>query len=164
MASAHDGTKELRILVGILVGLIFAVVMTAWTDAGAQTRARAAAPSPDPAMEVVETDLYFDKNSTRLKAEAAKILQEQVTMMMNHGTSWVVILTGHADRHGAPEYNRDLAKRRATTVKQFLMDLGVPDTSVAVIAAGHEGGEMNRRVHMEIRRMTEGIASPTTTR
>ena len=155
MASAHDGTRELRILAGILVGLIFAVVFTAWTDAGAQT---------PPAMEVVETDLYFDKNSTRLKAEAAKILQEQVTMMMNHGSSWVVILTGHADRYGAPEYNRDLAKRRATTVKQFLMDLGVPDTSVAVIAAGPEGGKLNRRVHMEIRRMTEGIASPTTTR
>src|SRR5512132_3220927 len=100
MTSAHDGTKELRILVGILVGVIFAVVLTAWTDAGAQTRTRAVAPSPDPAMEVVETDLYFDKNSTRLKAEAAKVLEEHVTMMKNHGTSWVVILTGHADRYG----------------------------------------------------------------
>src|SRR5687768_7033945 len=35
MASAHEGTKELRVLVGIRLGIMIAIVLTAFTDAGA---------------------------------------------------------------------------------------------------------------------------------
>ena len=166
MGNAQSGTRELRILAGILVGLMFAVVLTAWSDAGAQPRARAVAPSPDP--EFLEADLYFDSNSSRLKADAAKILQEKAALM-ELGPTWLVVLEGHADRYGTPEYNRDLAQRRADIVKQFLMDLGVPEASVTVVAVGQDGPvcdgpsrecqKLNRRVHVEMRKTSEGAAA-----
>ena len=62
-----------------------------------------------------------------------------------------------------PEYNRRLAQRRAETVKQFLVELGVAETSIKVITVGPEGAlcddpgkgcqQLNRRVHLEIRRL-----------
>ena len=171
MASAHEGTKELRVLVGILLGIMFAIVLTAFTDAGAQPRTRAVVPSPDPG--IMAADLYFDSNSSRLRADAAKILQEKATLMRLE-SPWFVVLQGYADRFGTPEYNRDLAKRRADNVKRFLMDLGVRETSVMVVVAGQDGAvcdgptpecqKLNRRVHMEMRKMSEGTASPVTSR
>jgi hypothetical protein len=103
MGNVQSGTRELRILAGILVGLMFAVVLTAWTDAGAQLRARAVAPSPDP--EVLEADLYFDSNSSRLKADAVKILQEKAALM-ELGPRGSSSSEGHAD---------PLRNRRSTT-------------------------------------------------
>ena len=175
MAGTNNGTREVRMLVGLLVAVMAGVILTAWTDAGAQSitkpTARAVAPSPDPGH--MESDLYFDSNSARLRADAAKTIQEKVAFTKLGGT-WTVVLEGHADRYGTPEYNKDLAKRRAEVVKQFLMDLGVPETSVSVVVVGQDGSVcdgpsrqcqgMNRRVHMEMRKTTEGAASPVTSR
>ena len=171
MTGAQDGTRELRMLVSVLVGLMFAVVLTACVDAGAQAQIRAVAPAPEP--EIMKVDLYFDSNSARLKADAAKLLQDTVELMKPVG-AWVIALEGHADRWGTPDYNADLAKRRANIVKQFLMDLGVPETSVTIDVIGQDGAvcekpnrecqKLNRRVHMEMRKATEGTASPVTTR
>lgn len=167
MASAQDGTKELRILVGILVAIMFAVVLTAWTNASAQPRTRAVAPSPDP--DVVHADLYFDSNSVRLRADAAKVLQEKATRM-DAGSAWVVLVQGYADRNGAPEYNRGLAQRRAEIVKQFLVELGVPEASIKALAIGQDGSlcegvsrecqQLNRRVHIEIRKLPPTAVVP----
>ena len=158
-------------LVSVLVGLMFAVVLTACVDAGAQAQIRAVAPAPEP--EIVKVDLYFDSNSSRLKADAAKLLQEKAELMKPVG-AWAITLEGHTDRWGTPEYNADLAKRRANNVKQFLMDLGVPETSVTVDVIAQDGAvcdkpnrecqKLNRRVHMEMRKTSEGTASPVTTR
>jgi outer membrane protein OmpA-like peptidoglycan-associated protein len=170
MTGAQDGTKELRMLVGVLLGLMFAVVLTACVDTRAQAQARATAPAPEP--EIMKVDLYFDSNSARLRADAAKAIQEKVDLM-KPAAAWGIALEGHADRWGTPEYNADLAKRRANVVKQFLMDLGVPETSVTVDVIGQDGAvcekpnrecqKLNRRVHMEMRKTSEGTASPITT-
>src|SRR5256885_115489 len=59
--------------------------------------------------------------------------------------------------------NKVLAQRRADTVKQFLVELGVPESSVKVVALGPEAAlcddpgkecqQLNRRVHLEMRRL-----------
>ena len=71
---------------------------------------------------------------------------------------------------GAGEYNRLLAHRRAESVKQFLVELGVPETSIKVVTIGKEGAlcdepsrecqQLNRRVHLEIRKMVRSAAAP----
>jgi outer membrane protein OmpA-like peptidoglycan-associated protein len=77
---------------------------------------------------------------------------------------------GYADRQGPAGYNRHLAERRATTVKQFLVELGVPETSIRVVTIGPEGAlceeptaecmQLNRRVHLEVRKLTRAAAEP----
>lgn len=42
----------------------------------------------------------------------------------------VIIAVGHADRIGSDTYNQKLSERRATTVKNFLIDQGIPDNKV----------------------------------
>jgi peptidoglycan-associated lipoprotein len=111
---------------------------------------------------VVHADVYFDFKSARLRADAAKMLQDKAATMSRTDT-WVVLVTGYADRQGPAVYNKVLAQRRADTVKQFLVELGVPESSVKVVALGPEATlcddpakecqQLNRRVHLEIRRL-----------
>jgi len=81
-----------------------------------------------------------------------------------------VLIQGYADSQGPVEYNRLLAQRRAESVKQFLVELGVPETSIKVVTIGKEGAlcddpsrecqQLNRRVHLEIRKMVRSAAAP----
>jgi outer membrane protein OmpA-like peptidoglycan-associated protein len=47
-------------------------------------------------------------------------------------------LTGHADARGPVEYNQKLSERRVARTKQFLVEQGVPDASIATEAEGKE--------------------------
>jgi peptidoglycan-associated lipoprotein len=112
--------------------------------------------------EVTHADVYFDFKSTRLRADAVRLLQEQAGMMQP-ASAWAVLIQGYADLQGPPEYNRTLAQRRAAAVKQFLCELGVPEPSIRVVTIGQEGAlcddpsagcqQLNRRVHLEIRKL-----------
>ena len=144
--------------------------VTTPTTAETSTRARVVAPAPTtPDTDVVHTDIYFDFKSTRLRADAARLLQDQAAQMERTST-WMVLIQGYADIQGPVEYNRQLAQRRAETVKQFLVELGVPETSIKVVTIGKEGAlcddparecqQLNRRVHLEIRKMARAAALP----
>lgn len=141
-------------------------VTVAATDA--DTGSRVAAPAPS-LGEAIHADLYFDFKSARLRADAVRVLQEKAALM--DGTSaWAVLLLGYADVHGPAEYNRGLAQRRAEAVKRFLVELGVPETSVKVVPVGQDGSicddpspqcqQLNRRVHVEIRKLPGVAAAP----
>jgi peptidoglycan-associated lipoprotein len=131
------------------------------TPADGGIAVRVAAPAPLP-VDVVHTDVYFDFKSVRLRADAVGTLQERAAAMERSST-WGVLVQGYADTQGPAEYNRVLAFRRAEAVKQFLVELGVPETSVKVTAIGSEGAlceeatrecqQLNRRVHLEIRKL-----------
>jgi peptidoglycan-associated lipoprotein len=118
-------------------------------------------PAPDD-VTVIHADIYFDSKSVRLRADAARMLQDKAAAMTGAKT-WAVLVTGYADRHGPPLYNKTLALRRADAVKQFLIELGVPESSVKVVAVGPEAAlcddpgnecqQLNRRAHLEIRRL-----------
>jgi hypothetical protein len=45
-------------------------------------------------------------------------------------------LTGHADPRGGDKYNQALSERRVGTVKNFLVDQGVPESSIDTVALG----------------------------
>jgi peptidoglycan-associated lipoprotein len=172
---------EIAMLVGILVLVAATTITTYWIRSGsveaagktvpavtapAEVPARAVAPAPVP-MDVIHADVYFDFKSARLRADAARTLQEQAAAM-DRASAWGVLVQGYADHQGPAEYNRVLALRRAEAVKQFLVELGVPETSVKVAAVGAEGAlceeatrecqQLNRRVHLEIRKLRAAAA------
>ncbi len=49
-----------------------------------------------------------------------------------------LILTGHADVRGTPEYNQTLTERRVTRVKQFLAEQGISENNIETRAVGEE--------------------------
>src|SRR5207244_13259969 len=128
--------KEIALLVGVLLLVAAATIGTYWIRSRAEAetpRARVAAPAP--AGDVVHADVYFDFKSTRLRADAVRLLQDKASLV-DRTSTWVVLVQGHADRQGPAEYNKVLAQRRADAVRQFLIELGVPDTSIRVVALG----------------------------
>jgi outer membrane protein OmpA-like peptidoglycan-associated protein len=90
--------------------------------------------------------------------------------MLDQAGTWAVLVQGFADRQGPAEYNKRLAQQRADTVKQFLVELGVPETAVKVVTIGAEGAvcddpskecqQLNRRVHLEIRKLSRTSVTP----
>ena len=160
------GVKELVVLVGILLTVIAGAIGTYWVHsqgveaASTTTGPRAAIPAPP--AGVFHADVYFDFKSTRLRADAARVLQE-TTGRMDLTNAWVVLVQGYTDSQGPAEYNRGLAERRAQVVKRFLVDLGVPEPSIKMVTMGPNGAlcddpgkecqELNRRVHLEFRKL-----------
>jgi peptidoglycan-associated lipoprotein len=120
---------------------------------------------PTPAINSTDSmhaDIYFDFDRSRLRADAVTILQEKAEILKKEG-NWSVLVQGHADQHGPIEYNKSLALRRAQAVRQFLVELGVPETAIKVVTIGKEGTicddqgkecqRLNRRVHLEMRNL-----------
>src|SRR5437899_13064432 len=89
---------------------------------------------------------------------------------MDLTNAWVVLVQGYTDQQGPAEYNRRLAERRAIVVKRFLIDLGVPESAIKMVTMGPDGllcddpgkecQELNRRVHLEFRKLA--AAAPST--
>jgi outer membrane protein OmpA-like peptidoglycan-associated protein len=159
-------------LVGVLLLVAAGSVFTYWVRSE-DAEASGPIPIPQPpapvSAEVVHADIYFDFKSTRLRADAARLLQDKAELMEPAGT-WGVLVQGYADAQGPAGYNRLLAERRALAVKQFLVELGVPELSIKVVTIGQEGvlcdepsaacQQLNRRVHLEIRKLPRTAAEP----
>ena len=165
-----QGLQKLVIAVGILT-MVAGGVTAYWmhskgVEAAPETRAAAVKPVETRPVGVLHTDVYFDFKSTRLRAGAVRVLQETAASM-DLTSSWVVLVHGYTDHQGPAEYNRVLAQRRAQSVKQFLVELGVPEASIRLTTIGQEGAlcddpgkecqQLNRRVHLEFRKL---VAAP----
>jgi outer membrane protein OmpA-like peptidoglycan-associated protein len=175
--------KEVAVLVGVFLMAGAGIFATYWasftgmeekpTATAVMTAEAQAAPLPvvtaPTEAEGVHADIYFDFKSSRLRADAVRLLQEKAALV-DRTSTWVVLVQGHADRQGPAEYNKVLAQRRADAVRQFLIELGVPDTSIRVVALGQaaalcdepskECQQLNRRVHVEIRKLARAAAAP----
>ena len=72
-----------------------------------------------------------------------------------------IVIEGHCDERGTQSYNMVLGERRATAVKHFLQDLGVPAENLQVVSYGkdkpfctaqsEECWQENRRGHFVIK-------------
>ena len=101
--------------------------------------------------------IHFDTDKATLKLGAEKVLIEMVRLMKNY-PSLKIEIQGHTDNTGSPEHNLDLSKRRAETVKKFLLTYGVPGDHMIPEGYGEgkpvesneteEGRTKNRRVEL----------------
>ena len=57
---------------------------------------------------------------------------------MKRWTSTQITIEGHCDARGSSEYNLALGTRRSTSVKDYLVSLGIPETRITVISKGKE--------------------------
>ena len=82
-------------------------------------------------------DVYFDLDESTLRDDAKAPLQRDADWM-KRWTSTQVTVEGHADERGSAEYNLALGERRAQTVKEYLVSLGIPAGRVTVVSKGKE--------------------------
>jgi len=100
----------------------------------------AAAPVPGSQEDLVINvgdRVFFDFDKSVITASAEKTLKRQAAWMRKHSTVTVTI-EGHADERGTREYNLALGERRAVSVKNFLVALGVESRRIATISYGKE--------------------------
>jgi peptidoglycan-associated lipoprotein len=81
--------------------------------------------------------VYFDYNAFTLSAPARQSLERNAAWLQANADSKVTI-EGHCDERGSDEYNLALGERRATSVKRYLVALGVGAERLATISYGEE--------------------------
>lgn len=101
--------------------------------------------------------INFDIDKDNLKLGAEKVLIEMVKLMKNNPILKIEI-QGHTDNTGSAEHNLVLSKRRAETVKKFLLTYGIDSSRMIPKGYGlekpvatndtEEGRTVNRRVEL----------------
>ena len=79
--------------------------------------------------------LYFDTGSAQIRDQDKAVL-DQASRAYSQGKPLVLIVTGTADRVGAPAGNLTLSQRRATAVLNGLIARGIPADRFQVLAKG----------------------------
>ena len=80
--------------------------------------------------------VFFNFDSSDLDADAQELLQDQAAWIKQHDVS--VTIEGHCDERGTREYNIALGEKRAQSVKNYLISLGIAATRVSTISYGKE--------------------------
>lgn len=92
----------------------------------------------DKATMVVTGNLvYFDFDKFEIKPEYRGLLKDKAAVLKKY-PQMRVLVAGHCDNRGTEEYNLALGERRARTVKEYLMVLGVSASQLEVVSYGEE--------------------------
>jgi len=82
-------------------------------------------------------DIYFDFDKSSLTPEARSTLKKNYETLISI-PDVTAIIEGHCDERGTIEYNLALGQRRAETVRNYLVSLGISDTQLNTISYGKE--------------------------
>jgi outer membrane protein OmpA-like peptidoglycan-associated protein len=96
---------------------------------------------------------YLNENSTKNIADVAKVIAQK-------DKSRNILVEGHSDKTGTPEYNLWLSEKRAVSVKNYLVTLGIDGNRIKTAGLGDtrpvadnktkEGRLVNRRVEITL--------------
>lgn len=81
--------------------------------------------------------VYFDYDSDHLKPEARAVLASNAGWLKEHDDRRVQI-AGNCDQRGTVEYNLALGQRRAASVREYYIHMGVSGGRIATISYGKE--------------------------
>ncbi|WP_163921489.1 peptidoglycan-associated lipoprotein Pal [Photobacterium sp. Alg240-V54] len=81
--------------------------------------------------------VFFKFDNSEIQPEYQQMLEAHAEYLRNNPNVKVVV-QGHADERGTPEYNIALGERRATAVSQYLQALGVPANQMSIVSYGEE--------------------------
>ncbi len=106
-------------------------------------------------------DVFFAYNEYNVEEDARTTLTRDATAIKTILTDFPsasLIIEGHCDERGSAEYNLGLGDRRATSTKEFLVQLGVPGDRLRTVSYGKERPQCtdateecyarNRRAHI----------------
>jgi peptidoglycan-associated lipoprotein len=82
-------------------------------------------------------DVQFAYDMADLSDPSRAALQKNADWLRRWSTTRVTI-EGHADARGTNEYNLALGERRASTVRDYLISLGIPAARMSIVSKGEE--------------------------
>ena len=121
----------------------------------------ASRPAPRDFMEnAALKDINFDFDKYDIRPADAKVLDANAAWLKTNAKS-LLLIEGHCDERGTPEYNLALGERRAKAAMSYLTALGIQATRISIISYGEERplckerGEAcwarNRRAHFLVK-------------
>lgn len=81
--------------------------------------------------------VYFGFDKYDIASDFADLLNAHA-MFLRANPSYKVVIEGHADERGTPEYNIALGERRASAVQMYLQGKGVSASQMAIVSYGKE--------------------------
>lgn len=81
--------------------------------------------------------IYFDFDRSQIRSDYAQLLESHADYLTKH-PSVRVLIEGHTDERGTPEYNIALGERRAKAVAKYLQGLGVLPSQMSIVSYGEE--------------------------
>ena len=82
-------------------------------------------------------DILFDYDQYFIREDAKPVLA-QVADFLKSRPGASILIEGHCDERGTPEYNLALGERRAESTRNYLASLGVPAKALATVSFGEE--------------------------
>lgn len=83
------------------------------------------------------TLVRFEFDKSRIAAEYFEVLDAHAAFLRDNADAKVVV-EGHCDERGTPEYNIALGERRAKAVTRYLKNLGVSSSQISTVSYGEE--------------------------
>jgi peptidoglycan-associated lipoprotein len=108
---------------------------------GPPTTGRTGPATFEAAVNTLLSDAFFDYDSNGIRADARDALTkdaDSLKKILADFPNTSVIVEGHCDERGSAEYNLGLGDQRASSAKQFLVDLGVPADRLKTVSYGKE--------------------------
>jgi peptidoglycan-associated lipoprotein len=108
------------------------------TDTGTTPTTGQATPGSAEDFQVNVGDrVFFDYDSYEIRADAQGTLQKQAAWLQQYA-NYTILVEGHCDERGTREYNLALGERRANSVKNYLVALGLDANRIQTISYGKE--------------------------
>ncbi len=83
--------------------------------------------------------VHFDLDKSRIRSDAQEILRKNLDCFNRESNkAKKILIEGHADERGTREYNLQLGKRRALSIKRYLSGLGIPKSRMCTVSKGKE--------------------------
>lgn len=79
--------------------------------------------------------IYFDYDKATLRSDARDVLSDAVGVLKRNPQADILI-TGNADVRGTENYNLKLGRKRAQSVKQFMLDNGIAEENIRIVSRG----------------------------
>ena len=81
--------------------------------------------------------IYFSYDKFSIGTREKNIL-DQVAAYMKKNSGFGIIVEGYCDERGSEEYNRSLGERRALSVHDYLITIGIPSDRIQTQSYGEE--------------------------
>lgn len=79
--------------------------------------------------------IHFDYDSAVIRSQDRAIV-EKIAKDAKDNPELKIMVAGHCDERGTPEYNRALGQRRALAAREYMIKLGVPAKQVGTVSYG----------------------------
>jgi peptidoglycan-associated lipoprotein len=89
------------------------------------------------AVEVAELQtVYFDYDRAVIRDDQKPGMRSNTNAVREHQEWRIIVIEGNTDERGTEEYNLALGERRGNSVKQYLVNSGVPAARVDTVSFG----------------------------